>query len=176
MKLRTSIGIVLASPATAASLLFYVLPMAALGWLKYDGWRGPTDKSSLGRAPCWHVDDSRAPAWLLRMWDGWGGHTVGTAVVLRYAPESARRMTTILNHELHHVHQLHTFGFLQVLMYLASTLCALAAGEDGYAANQFELAARKAAGQIVDPRSFFQGYGMGRQQAEKLSDDSRGHA
>jgi hypothetical protein len=166
MKLRTILGVVLVSPVTLVTLLFYVLPFSVLGWYKYYGWVGLNktgeDKSPLGTAPAWVVQLERCPMWLLQYWSNWGGHCVGTGIVVKLKPGSSKKADTVVNHELHHVDQMHRLGFLQPLLYALSSLCVKLAGEDAYAFNAFEMAARRAAGQIVDPQSFVQGYSSGK--------------
>jgi hypothetical protein len=162
MKLRTILGIVFASPVTLVTLLFYVLPFTALGWYKYMGWYGIdklyNDKSPYGVAPVWTVQLDRCPAWLANYWVKWGGHCVGTAVVVKYEPGSSKKADITLVHELHHADQMHRFGFFQPVLYALSSLCAKVAGEDAYIMNVFEMSARRVAGQIVDPQSFVTGY------------------
>jgi hypothetical protein len=96
---------------------------------------------------------------------------VGTAVVVKYQPGSSKRANTFLTHELHHAHQIHKFGILQPLFYIFSSLYAKLAGEDAYAANVFEMAARRVAGQIVDPQSFIMGYSSAKNQTNNSSKD-----
>lgn len=162
MKLRTIIGIVFAAPVTLVTLLFYILPFSALGWYKYAGWYGTdklyNDKSPLGVAPVWVVQMDRCPGWLSKYWAQWGGHCVGTAVVVKFAPGSSKKADVIVTHELHHADQMHRLGFFQPILYVLSSLCAKLAGEDAYTMNVFEMDARRVAGQIVDAQSFVQGY------------------
>lgn len=176
MKLRTILGIVFASPVTLVTLLFYILPFSALGWYKYAGWFGTdklyNDKSPLGVAPVWVVQLDRCPAWLVNYWTKWGGHTVGTAVVVKYDSGSSKKADVIVTHELHHVDQMHRLGFFQPVLYVLSSLCAKLAGEDSYSMNVFEMDARRVAGQIVDPQSFVQGYSSGRSQAQQAAADA----
>lgn len=154
---RLYLGFLIASPVTLLAGLFYLLPFWALGWYRYIGvWTSP--KSALGVAPAWVLRED-APAWLLRRWKGWGGHCVGTAIVLRRHPSDLDpRGRLLLNHELHHVHQMHKHGALQPLLYAISSLTAWASGEKPYLANHFEVEARRVAGQIADAQSFTQGY------------------
>lgn len=173
MKLRTILGIVFASPVTLVTLLFYVLPFSALGWYKYSGWYGidklASDKSPLGVAPVWTVQLDRCPAWLVNFWSKWGGHCVGTAVVVKNEPGSSKKADILLTHELHHADQMHRFGFLQPLLYALSSLCAKVAGEDAYVFNVFEVSARRTANQIVDAQSFVQGYAAGKSQTQQAA-------
>lgn len=158
-RVRLYLGIIIASPVSFVTGLLYILPFWLFGWHRYLGVKESTSgKSALGVGPVWAVDDAKAPKWLLKQWSGWGGHCVGSFVVLRQAPESIERGKALLNHELHHVHQMHTLGFLQPFLYLLSSLMAIAAGEKAYIGNHFEVAARRAAGQVADAQSFTQGY------------------
>lgn len=162
--LRLALGVLLASPITLATLLFYILPFWAVGWYSFDAWHGcdayANPKSPLGFAPVWVVRLDRAPAFLLRWWGGWSGHCVGTAVVVKRAPDSSSKATAVLIHELHHVHQFHVLGLLQPILYVLSSFAAWSIGEDSYASNVFEMNSRRVAGQIVDAQSFTQGYAM----------------
>jgi hypothetical protein len=169
MKLRTILGIVFASPVTLVTLIFYILPFSLMGWYKYAGWFGVdklhNDKSPLGAAPVWVVQLDKSPTWLVNYWSKWGGHCVGTAIVVKYEPGSGKRADTILTHELHHADQMHRLGFFQPILYVMSSLCAKVAGEDAYTMNVFEMDARRVAGQIVDAQSFVQGYSSAKSQA-----------
>ncbi len=169
MKLRTVIGIILASPITLFTVLFYVLPFTMLGWYQYRGWYGKhNDKSPLGYAPVWMVRLERCPEWLVNYWSKWGGHCIGTAVVVKKDPDLPNNLTLI--HELHHVDQMHRLGFLQPIMYALSSLCAKISGEDSYLSNAFEISARRVAGQIVDRHSFMNGYNSCKQERETKND------
>jgi hypothetical protein len=173
MKLRQILGIIFASPVTLVTFLFYALPFTLLGWYRYDGWHGmnklPTDKSPLGVAPVFVVQEDKSPKWLLSLWERWAGHCVGTLVVVRHLPGSSNRADVTLTHELHHVQQFHTYGFFQPLMYAISSLFAYFSGEDAYTNNIFEVSARRVAGQVVDVQSYVQGYAAGKNQAESLT-------
>lgn len=155
---RLYLGILFAAPVSILTGLFYVLPFWLLGWHKYLGVKESTSgKSPLGVGPVWAVDKN-APEWLQKAWLGWGGHCVGSWVVLSAEPETAERGRILVNHELHHVHQMHTLGFFQPILYALSMLTAWAANEKPYLANHFEVEARRVAGQIADVQSFTQGY------------------
>lgn len=160
------VGFIASLPLTAITYLLYLLPFQLLGWYNYIGWRGLCDlgkDSKLGYAPVWVLSDS-APNFLKSWWSNWGGHCVGTAVVLRKHPEESKRAKIILVHELCHVEQVHRLGFLQPLAYVAASILAYVSGEDAYKMNAFEVAARRGAGQVVDPQSFVQGYALGSKQ------------
>lgn len=176
MKLRQILGIIFASPVTLVTFLFYALPFTLLGWYRYDGWYGlnkkATDKSPLGIAPVFVVQEDKSPKWLLSLWERWAGHCVGTLVVVRYQPGSSKKADTTLVHELHHVQQFHMCGFFQPVMYLASSLFAYLSGEDAYTNNVFEVSARRTAGQVVDVQSYVQGYAAGKIQTEKLTNST----
>jgi hypothetical protein len=158
-RLRLYLGIVIAAPVTVLTGLLYVLPFWLLGWHKLVGVKESTSaKSPLGVGVVWALNEKKAPKWLTRMWAGWGGHCVGSWVVLCRPPEELERSKVLLNHELHHVHQMHTLGALQPILYMLSSITAWAAGEKAYTANHFEVAARRVAGQVVDAQSFTQGF------------------
>lgn len=157
-RVRLYMGIFFAAPVSLVTGLFYILPFWLLGWHRYLGVKESTSgKSALGTGLAWVVDEDKAPKWLLKRWVGWGGHCVGSFVVIR-TDKKDRQGVALLNHELHHVHQMHTFGFFQPILYVLSMFTAWVAGEKPYLANHFEVAARRTAGQIVDAQSFTQGY------------------
>ncbi len=157
-RIRLYLGIVFAAPVSIVTGLFYILPFWLLGWHTYLGVKESTSgKSPLGVGLVWAVSE-KAPKWLQGLWTGWGGHCVGSFVVLGETPVSMDRAKVLVNHELHHVHQMHTLGFFQPILYALSMLTAWIAGERPYAANHFEVAARRVAGQIADANSFAQGY------------------
>lgn len=158
VRARRVVGMLASAPWTFVALVFYVLPLQILGWHRYIGWRSaPIDgKSRLGSAPCWTIVEDRLPWWLFDVWLRKQGQCVGTAVILRDVPESSKKASVALAHQLHHVHQLHLFGSLQPLMFF---VCALAARlVDERHGNPFEIAARRASNQVVDGQSFIQGY------------------
>jgi len=154
-RVRLWLGILFAAPVSILTGLFYILPFWLLGWHRYLGVKESTSgKSPLGVAMVWTLNEDKAPKWLMLKWKGWAGHCVGSLVVIR--PTTNEKV--LLNHELHHAHQMHTLGFFQPILYAVSSLTALASGEAAYRANHFEVAARRAAGQIVDTHSFTQGF------------------
>ncbi len=157
---RLYLGITLAAPVTIVTGLLYLLPFWAFGWYRYVGRVATTVplNSPLGVGWVFALDEGKAPDFLRNLWSGWGGHCVGSTVVLKREPAPG---ASTLNHELHHVHQMHKLGFLQPILYAASLLVDWAAGESLYHANAFEVAARRASGQIVDLGSFEQGYAIG---------------
>lgn len=159
-RMRLLLGILFAAPVTIVTGLFYILPFWALGWYRYVGVHtAKSDKSALGTGWVWLLNAEKAPKFVLNYWRDWSGHCVGSTVVLRndpFAPTSKSKLT--LEHELHHVHQMHRLGFFQPLLYAMSSVTAWIAGERYYASNHFEVAARRAAGQIADAPSFAQGY------------------
>lgn len=175
LALRTSLGILFALPVTLISLAFYLLPFTAFRWYRYVGWKGvPGDSydvptNPMGTAPCWVVDEMRAPVWLLWLWEGWSGHCVGTAIVVRRAPGESTTADTTVRHELHHVHQMHRLGFFQPMLYSLASLCAWASKNDSYVDNPFEVSARRAAKQLVDADSFAQGFAMGQEKTKLKS-------
>jgi len=153
---RLYLGIVFAAPVTVLTGLFYLLPFWALGWYSYHGVEtAPADKSPLGIGLVFTLNADKAPDFVNKYWRNWAGHCVGSTVVLKRAAQNG---LITLNHELHHVHQMHTLGFLQPILYAASSFISYCAGEKLYNDNAFEVAARRAAGQVADPASFTQGY------------------
>jgi len=163
-RLRLYLGIAFAAPVTLLTGLFYLLPFWALGWYTYLGRHSaPTDKSPLGTGWVWVLVPEKAPAFLIKYWERWGGHCVGSTVVLKR--DSNTGLT--LNHELHHVHQMHKLGFFQPILYALSSFISSVAGEKAYADNTFEIAARRAAGQVADAESFAQGCLVCKTRAKK---------
>jgi len=154
---RLYLGIAFAAPVTLLTGLFYILPFTVLGWYRCIGKRvAPTDKSPLGTGWAFVLVPEKAPAFLNKLWVGWGGHCVGSTIVLKVEPTNP----ITLNHELHHVHQMHRLGFFQPIFYALSSLITWLAQEKSYRGNAFEVAARRASGQVVDVDSFVQGFAM----------------
>lgn len=170
---RLYLGIAFAAPVTLLTGLFYLLPFTLLGWYKYIGKRtAPADKSPLGVGWAFVLVPEKAPRFLNKYWAAWAGHCVGSTVVLKAHPDLERRPNpgdgpVTLNHELHHVHQMHTLGFFQPVLYVLASLVAKAAKENAYKANVFEAAARRAAGQIVDLDTFVKGFALGKKTGQK---------
>lgn len=166
---RLYFGIAFAAPVTILTALFYLLPFTLLGWYRYVGRRSSTsDKSPLGVGWVFALDAVKAPKFVNDRWVPWAGHCVGSTVVLKNDP--ARQTTSgqvTLNHELHHVHQMHTFGFFQPVLYALASLVAWVSKEKPYQANVFEVAARRVAGQVADVDSFVQGYALGKKTGQK---------
>jgi hypothetical protein len=163
---RLYLGIAFAAPVTILTGLFYILPFWALGWYRCLGWMVTTvpDKSPLGAAWAFVLNADKAPAFLTKYWANWGGHCVGTVVVLKNTPFER---VIVLNHELHHANQMHKLGFFQPILYAMSMLTSWAAEENTYATDIFEVAARRAAGQVVDVDSFVQGFALGKKTGQK---------
>ena len=161
--MRLYLGIAFAAPVTLLTGLFYILPFWALGWYSYIGQRtAPPNKSPLGTGWVCLLNAEKAPSFVNKHWRGWAGHCVGSTVVLKYALESTSA-TTVLNHELHHVDQMHRLGLFQPILYVLASLVAWASKEkSSYQSNAFEIAARRAAGQIVDTDTFVQGFALGK--------------
>lgn len=152
---RLYMGILAIWPLNVVFWLLYILPLWALGWYRFHGVASADPaKSPLGKALVWVVADG-SPAWLKRVWGPWGGQCLGSLIVLRKSPEAA---PVTLAHELHHAHQFHTYGLLYPTLYYLGSLVSWAACEDSYSANPFESSARRVAGQVVDAKSFAQGY------------------
>ena len=106
-RLLSLLGDLWALPVTLFGLA-YVLPCWALGWYWFDGVERV---DGVPRALAWRVDLD-APSWLLRLWRGWGGHTIGHVVVL-----VAGAGLTTLDHELEHVEQCRRLGAFQPILY-----------------------------------------------------------
>lgn len=168
---RLYLGIAFAAPVTLLTGLLYLLPFTLLGWYRYIGKRtAPPEKSPLGVGWAFVLVPEKAPAWLNKLWSSWAGHCVGSTVVLKTDPALERPSAlgpVTLNHELHHVHQMHKLGFFQPVLYVLASVVAWASKEKPYQANAFECAARRAAGQVVDVDSFVQGYALCKKTSTK---------
>lgn len=172
MSIRRVLGLLFASPVTFLTVFLYVLPFTWFGWYEYIGWYGlkeTYEMSQLAFSPVWVYRKGKGPKFLQQYWEKWAGHCVGTAVVLREHPTTSKKAQATLVHEMHHVHQMHLLGFFQPVLYAISTLLAKCSGEDSYLANIFEMSARRAAGQIVDYKSFVQGAKFAQPKEEKRS-------
>lgn len=79
----------------------------------------------------------KMPSWLEKLWVPWGGQCVGNCVVVRSSKDNVT-----IQHEMVHVEQVMTWGFLVPIAYVLSSLLAKMAGLDHYKHNVFEMAAR----------------------------------
>jgi len=137
-KVKKVLGQAWASPVTAVGLV-YVLALWGLGWYRWVGVRED--------ALVWQT--GAMPGLMQRLWKGWGGHTLGSVVVMNCDPEQRPRT---LQHELVHVRQCMRLGVLHPIAYGMCYLAIWAGCEDSspYWSNPFEIDARRASGQIVD--------------------------
>ena len=139
-KVKKYLGYAWASPMTLFGVV-YASAFKALGWYKWHGVEGD--------ALVWLARPSTGPAFLSRLWTGWGGHAMGNVIVLNdNAPNKAR----ILVHEQKHVDQMMRLGIFQPIIY---GLCYVGIklgcpGSSPYYDNPFEIDARRAAGQVID--------------------------
>lgn len=133
------VGHIWAAPLTIVGL-FYATLFTILGWYSWD--------SREGIALVFNT--KKMPNFLVKLWKGWAGHTVGHVVVLAPMPELQRNIT--LRHEQEHVSQMMRFGIFQPIFYLmimgVIKLCCKNAHY--YLDNPFEIDARRAAGQRID--------------------------
>ena len=127
-----SIGYVWALPVTLFGLA-YMATFAALGWYRYYYTRD--------FAHVFVTNNARMPGWLAGLWKGWGGHTIGAAMVLCCTPESGLMGRRLFAHERHHVEQCMKYGPFQPFFYLAAGCLAAMAGLNFYRDNVFEVAA-----------------------------------
>lgn len=139
-KLFKLLGYIWSAPVTVFGLL-YVLFMSLMGWYRW--WGVESD------ALVWIVNVEKAPDWVLKRWEKWGGHTVGNVVVLIKDPDEKH---VILTHELVHVRQCMILGVFQPVMYALIYLSIKASCKhsDAYFDNSFEIDARRACGQTID--------------------------
>lgn len=134
------LGYVWCSPVTAVGLA-YALLFCAAGWYR---WWGVVEDALV-----WTVNLDTSPSWLATLWKGWGGHTVGNVVVMRYKPDVR---PVIMAHELVHVAQCMKMGVFQPVVYLIIylTLKFFCKHADAYYDNSLEVDARRGAGQLID--------------------------
>lgn len=128
-----------ASPVSLPCFIFYILPCWIAGWYTYFERYGDT----------WIFLHAKMPAWLAKLWEPWTGQCVGNCIVLKYDPRLTPATLKTLIHEIVHARQVMRWGIFQPILYALSSLSALAAGEDRYRCNHFEIAARRAAGQDI---------------------------
>lgn len=119
--LKLSLSVLLVTPAALVTWVFYVLPFWGLGLIRFERWAG---RVAVFRVVLkWR--------WWKRYWDGWGGHSVAGAVVLRdTAPARS------LVHELRHAQQRASLGILYEPVY------GLLLAKFGYDEHPFERDAR----------------------------------
>lgn len=136
------LGCVWAAPVTVFGLIYASL-FCSFGWYKYMG--------RFDNALVWRVEETKSPAWLLKAWLRWGGHTIGNVVVLRNDLLTDRSKVT-LRHEQEHVRQCMILGVFQPIIYALAWIGIKLAcrNSDPYFSNPFEIDARRAAGQLVD--------------------------
>jgi hypothetical protein len=132
-----------AAPVTLVGLV-YALTFWALGWHK---WYGLSDDALV-----WTVNLNKAPVRLLLMWSGWGGHTIGNVVIVKYSPLDGPRQAQTLLHEQQHVRQGMILGVFHPVMYGLIWLSIKLACKNShpYYDSSFEVDARRGAGQDVD--------------------------
>jgi len=131
--MKKCLGYLFASPVTLIGLL-YVSVFTLLGWYSWSGRR----EDGL----FWEINEDSSPEWLLNLWSKWDGHAIGNVVVMR---NSADHDVETARHELVHVSQSMSLGFLFPLAYL---LCMIfikfgCPGLDPHLDNPFEVHARK---------------------------------
>ena len=135
------LGFLWALPVTVFGLIYAII-FWTLGWYSFWGFENV--------ALVWTVRDDKAPKWLMKAWYGWGGHTIGSVVVLADSPLTAKR---ILRHEQEHVLQCMRLGIFQPIMY-ALNMLAVKIGCSNlavYRGNPFEIDARIAADDEILP-------------------------
>lgn len=127
-------------PVTLLGLI-YACVFWALRWYQWQGIHGGVF--------VWSLNEKKAPQWLLNAWSGWGGHTIGVVVVLDEPPAQS---PVVLRHEQEHARQCMVLGVFQPVVYLMMLLAAKTLRNvDAYRANTFEIDARVAAKQHVEP-------------------------
>jgi hypothetical protein len=135
-------GLIWASPVTTIGL-FYALLFWACRWYTWCGLHNA--------ALVWCVNNEKAPEWLKKLWKGWGGHCIGQVIVIKDSPQ---RAAIVLRHEQEHMKQCMRLGIFQPIIYAIMLLVArLLDNVDPYRSHVFEIDARLAAGQPVEPVS-----------------------
>jgi hypothetical protein len=139
-KLLKVLGYVWAAPVTVFGLI-YVAVMCLAGWYR---WHGHEDDALV-----WLVNVDKIPGWLTKIWDFWGGHTVGNVVVLKASPTDD---PGVLLHEQQHVYQCMVLGVFQPIMYTLICLTILACCRNAhfYYDSPFEIDARRGSKQLID--------------------------
>jgi len=136
------LGFAWAMPVTVFGLV-YACVFSALKWYKFIGVRGDT--------LVWQLNAEKAPVWLEKAWASWGGHTVGTVIVVKNNPDDNRGKTTLL-HEQEHARQCMILGPLWPLAYglIMLAMKVSCRNADAYFSHPFEVDARRAAGETID--------------------------
>ncbi|KKK78066.1 hypothetical protein LCGC14_2847280 [marine sediment metagenome] len=155
--MKKILGFLWALPASILCWLFYILPLIIFKEIKYVGkldtfvweFRNPINPTS------WYDE-------LWARWAGWSGPCVVIIHEDMYAlPE---KLKIIRQHELKHCQDQFKWGFFFYPAYLCASAWLAVSNlwkkyEDRvhiYYSNPFEIAARKAAGQVVDiPREWW---------------------
>ena len=130
-------GYVWALPAALIVYPLYVLPFAALGYLRWGGIM----QNGLGR---WIVEPG--DNWYARAWNGWGGFSLPWGIIVRWDLQNDR---AIIAHESHHtLRQQHVYGVAFYPVYFIIWMALrLFTRMDPYKDHPMEIAARRAAGQ-----------------------------
>lgn len=132
------LGHIWCAPLTFVGLV-YVLALWALRWYTFHGVEGDSI--------VW-VLNPIAPAFFLKLWSGWGGHTVGAVIVMSTPP---MLQPDVLVHEQRHTLQCMRLGIFQPIFYWLCMLAIVVAcpSSKPYLNNFFEEDARRAAGEQV---------------------------
>ena len=135
------VGYIWAFPVTLFGAI-YVLLFTLFGWYKFVGIRNV--------AFVFSVTD-RSPRWLLNLWQGWYGHTVGNVIIMFSDDDTALSRHTLI-HELEHTRQCMLLGPFQPILYGLFMLVIWIALPmiSPYWMNPFEIAARKSANEKID--------------------------
>lgn len=113
-------------PVAIPIWLLYVLPFWTLGWYE-------RERPSLTRFAARFRVSLAAPAWLIRLWEGWAGHAMPFAIIVRRGAPLAT-----VRHERRHIDQWLLLGPLFVPVYLVRLVAV------GYRDNELEADARRA--------------------------------
>lgn len=136
----------------------YVLPLFALGWIKF--------YRRQGLLWIFTLDDETRSNGYVAAWRNWAGLGLMTVAIIRDTPEQHDRYAVTIEHEGRHSKQILVLGSIQPILYTTFTLVLLLTAKLGltprlhpYLDNPFERDARRAAGQPVDiaPKDWPQG-------------------
>lgn len=138
-KLLSILGTIWLLPITILAWMFYILPLWALGCIRFDGY-------AAFLIPKFVLVNKYA--WYTKMWRDWAGVSLPNAIITK---EDLDNETT-MKHELRHCFQQWLFGPFHWLVYILSSVWLWVTNDEkhAYLDNVFERDARKAAGQLVD--------------------------
>lgn len=144
-KLFAILGTIWLLPITILVWMFYILPLWALGHIKFSDWADFL-------VPHFVLDEKKSNSWYAKQWRDWAGVSLPNAIITKYEEgHNFPSYTRTMLHELRHCYQQWAFGPFHWLAYILSTLFIWLFLKDlhSYYDNPFEVDARRAAGQMV---------------------------